>query len=156
MKILLMLAGALMLCAAGWFFAPYLIFLASGDCASKSVLIYDEPDRYIVSQGNWFTYRGGKEHTYSARISIAGPGNAFEDFASVRTIETENHFKYDSVNVRTVKSFRIAGPLTSDPRIGRYIDPLAEEGFTGRIYFFRYKNSGLLTGFKGRPLGLCQ
>lgn len=147
-------AGAMFTC--GWFFAPWLILSTMGDCVSKNMIIYDEPDRYIISRSTWFTYRGGHEHRYSAQVLIAGPQENSEKFLSERTIETDRYFNNDSINIRTVKSFRIAGPSTGDQRTGRYIDPPAKEGFTGRIHLFRYKNSCILTGFKGGPLSICQ
>ncbi|CCP01678.1 hypothetical protein BN439_0589 [Erwinia amylovora Ea644] len=148
--------AAVILFSCGWFFAPWILFYNMEDCISKSIIIYDEPDRYVISRSTWFTYRGGQEHRYSAQVSIDGPQGKIDEFSSERTIETERHFNYDSINVNTVKSFRIAGPLTSDPRTGKYIDPPAKEGFTGQIHLFRYKNSCLLAGFKGGPLSICQ
>ncbi len=59
-----------------------------------------------------------------------------------RTVNLDYDYHPDSVTVSTRKSFRIAGPDTQDPAIGKYIDPLADENFTARIYLFKSGKPG--------------
>lgn len=147
--------ASLLTFACGWFFFTWISITTMKDCISKNIIIYDEPDRYIVSRSTWYTWWGGNEHKYSAQVLIDGPRGKLETFSSERVIETEYRFNFGSINVSTIKSFRIAGPLINDPRTEKYIDPQAKEGFTGRIYLSRYKDSCILSGFKGVPLNLC-
>lgn len=140
---------------SGWYFFPWVLISTMEDCISKKIVIYDEPDRYIISRSTWYSWRDDNEHRYSAQILIDGPQGKLETFSSERVIETEYRFNFDSINLSTIKSFRIAGQLTSDPLTEKYIDPQAKEGFTGLIHLFRYKDNSLLFGFKGIPLSLC-
>lgn len=149
------LAGAALAFAAGWFSAPYSLKLAAGNCATETTFVYDEADRVVVSQARWFTHRRGDEHFYVARLKITPDGGAEESVLVNRTVETDWSMRPDSLNVRTVKAFRIAGPETTDPHWGRYIDPLAEVGFTGRIYLFRTPGGRMMTGYRGVPVTTC-
>lgn len=150
----IIILGAFALCA-GWLAFPLAAALFSGNCTTQSLLIYDEPDRSIYSQSLWVTARGGEQHYYTSKLTVQPDHGAAESYYIERTIKTTLSFYLDSAEVTTANAFRIAGPDTSDPRVGHYIDPLSEKGFTARVYFFR-TGERILSGFRNRPLVLCQ
>jgi|EndMetStandDraft_3_1072993.scaffolds.fasta_scaffold01662_1 hypothetical protein len=147
--------GAVIAFVAGWFLAPYSMKLTAGNCATETTFVYDEADRLVVSKARWFTHRRGNEHFYLARLKIIPDEGREESVLVNRTVETEWSTRLDSMNVHTVRAFRIAGPETTDPHWGRYIDPLAEVGFTARIYLFRIPGGRLMTGYRGVPVTTC-
>lgn len=148
-------SGGIIAFLVGWYLAPYSMKLTAGNCASETTFIYDETTRVVISQARWFVHRHGDEHFYMARLKII-PDNGPEESVLVnRTVETEWSIRADSLNVRTIKAFRIAGPQTTDLHWGRYIDPLAEVGFSGRIYLFRAEGGRMMTGYKNVPVATC-
>ncbi|KAA6050456.1 MULTISPECIES: hypothetical protein [unclassified Pantoea] len=141
---------------ASWVATPYVIMSFSGDCVASTVLIYEEFDKVVVSKGSRYTFPGSNEHYYTAYFEIRQVGMPVEYFRVERTIETSRLFNIDSFNIRTAEAFRIAGPTTDDPRVGRYIEPLAEKGFNARVYHFKAGENSGLVGFRGLPLNICQ
>ncbi|PKH19118.1 hypothetical protein CIG19_20500 [Enterobacterales bacterium CwR94] len=151
-KMLLLLTLSLL---TGWFISPVIYGALSGNCTSDSTLIYDEPDRTVISKARWEQLRGGEQYYYSSTLHIIPFRGQETEFAVERTLVTSLDYALDSLDVKTVNASRIAGPASSDPDYGRYIDPLAEEGFHARVYLF-YTGDRLLTGFRNAPVSVCQ
>ncbi|MRS17017.1 hypothetical protein GJV06_19230 [Enterobacteriaceae bacterium RIT691] len=149
------LVGAVLAFFAGWFVAPYSLKLTSGNCAAETMFVYDEADRVVISEARWFTHSRGDEHFYMAKLKMIPDKGNPESVLVNRTVETDWTMRPDSLNVRTVKSFRIAGPEPTDAHWGRYIDPLAESGFHARIYLFRTEGGRILAGYKNSPVSTC-
>ncbi|WP_274240074.1 MULTISPECIES: hypothetical protein [unclassified Enterobacter] len=140
---------------AGWLAFPIVAQFYVGECNTKSLLIYDEPYQTVISEAEWTTLRGARQHYYNSKITLFPDNGPAEKFYVERTVKTSLNYHIDSAEVTSVSAFRIAGPDTSDPHVGRYIDPLSEKGFTARIYFFRI-GERILSGFRDRPLVSCQ
>lgn len=146
---------SLLAVGAGWLSFPLVSQLYAGDCRTKSLLIYDEPHKTVFSEAEWITLPGGKQHYYNSKITVHPDNGPVEKFYIERTVKTFLNYHVDSAEVTSVSAFRIAGPDTTDPRVGRYIDPLSEKGFTARVYFFR-AGERILSGFQDRPMVSCQ
>ncbi|EPC7254359.1 hypothetical protein ACR2R9_004325 [Cronobacter sakazakii] len=139
----------------GWLLFPFITLFASGNCITRSVLIYDEPRGVVTSHAEWNTLRGGTQHHYTSHITLRLDNGTEEKFSTERVVTTSARFHWDSVGITTVKSFRIEGPGKNDPRAEKYSDPLSREGFSARIYFFR-AGERLFSGFNNRPLVTCE
>lgn len=150
-----LIALCLLAVGAGWLSFPLIAQLYVGDCTTKSLLIYDEPHKTVLSEAEWTTLRGGKQHYYNSKITLLPDSGPAEKFYIERTVKTTLNYHVDSAEVTSASAFRIAGPDTSDPLVGRYIDPLSEKGFTARVYFFKV-GERILSGFRDRPLVSCQ
>lgn len=153
MRILLALSVVALLC--GWFTLPYILRSFTGDCVAETTMIYDEQNRMVVTHGHWDSVRGNTQYHYSAQLKIIPDNGSSTQIDIERIIDTDHHFFYNSLDVKTVKAFRIAGPETTDPVLGKYIDPLAEEGFHARVYVYLV-GSRIMPGFRMQPLGICQ
>ena len=140
MKIAVSAACCLVALFLGWFSLPYFVRPFSGDCRAETYIIYDDPDR--------------TEGHLNAYLAFMSPQGVESRINVDRTVNLDYDYHPDSVTVSTTKSFRIAGPDTQDPAIGKYIDPLADENFTARIYLFKVGNQ-IISGFHYRPLNRC-
>ncbi|EFE95354.1 hypothetical protein [Serratia odorifera] len=140
---------------AGWLAFPLVAQFYVGECTTRSLLIYDEPHKTVISDAIWDTLRGGKQHYYTSKLRLIPDNGPEENYYIERTLKTSVNYHMDSAEITSVAAFRIAGPDTSDPHVGRYIDPLSEQGFTARVYFFRV-GERILSGFRDRPLVSCQ
>lgn len=154
MKIAVSAACCLVALFLGWFSLPYFLRPFSGDCRAETYIIYDEPDRTVVSHGYWDILSGSREGHLNAYLAFMSPQGLESRINVDRTVNLDYDYHPDSVTVSTRKSFRIAGPDTQDPAIGKYIDPLADENFTARIYLFKVGNQ-VISGFHYRPLNRC-
>lgn len=139
----------------GWFSIPVIMRYTSGGCVSYTTLIYDEPTRTIVSSARWDMTAGGEHLFYSSAINDNPLNGEGRGFVSERTINAQFRYHADSMTVRTVSAFRIAGPETSDPEYGRYIDPPAEQGFSARVYTY-YAGGRIMMGFRNLPISVCR
>lgn len=139
----------------GWLALPVTASYFAGNCTTKSLLIYDEPNKTVISEAVWETLRGGKQHYYNSKLTVLPDNGASERYYIERTVKTAMSYHVNSAEITSVNAFRIAGPDTSDPEVGRYLDPLSEQGFTARVYFFR-TGERILSGFRDRPLVACQ
>jgi len=153
MKILFILGSIALLC--GWFSLSYILRSLPGDCIVESTTIYDEQNRMVITHSYWDRTRGNMQYHYSAQLNIIPDNGVPAQIAIERIINTEHTYLYNSFDVKTVKAFRIAGPLTSEPELGKYIDPLAEEGFHARVYLYLV-GSRIIPGLRMQPLGICQ
>lgn len=154
MKIALFAVCCGLMVLSGWFSLPYLLQPLSGNCRSETLIIYDEPERTVVSHGYWDILRGSREGHLNAYLAFISPQGDEKKITVDRTISIDYSYHIDSFTASTKKSFRIAGPDTQDPAVGKYIDPLADEKFSARIYLFKVGNQ-LISGFRYRPLNRC-
>lgn len=154
-----MKAAAIIVCCLlslflGWFTLPYLMQPLSGNCRAESTLIYDEENRTVVSHAIWDIMRGSDENHINSYLAFVDAQGKETRFNVERTINVDFAYHINSITVNTIKSFRIAGPDTHDPVLGRYIDPLADDKFTARIYLFKVGDR-TISGFHNRPLNSC-
>ncbi|MGK3114873.1 hypothetical protein [Candidatus Pantoea formicae] len=154
MKIAFIAASCLLMMFLGWFSLPYLLRPLSGDCRSETLIIYDEPERTVISHGYWDILRGSREGHLNAYLAFISPQGDEKKINVDRTVNLDYTYHIDSLTASTKKSFRIAGPDTQDPLVGKYIDPLADEKFSARIYLFKVGNQ-VISGFHYRPLNRC-
>ena len=140
--------------AVGWFCYPYFFINSSGDCISNTTFIYDEADKTVISKSRWEVLRGGDQSYYSSVLSVIPFKGKKKDITLERTVNANLSFHSDSFTIRTMSAFRIAGPQTSDPEWGKYIDPPAKEGFNARVYAYSVGERVML-GFRNLPVSVC-
>jgi len=150
-KIIPLSFGAL---AMGWFTYPYFIINTSGGCISNTTFIYDEADKTVINKSRWEILRGGEQSYYSSLMSVIYFEGKKKDITIERTVNANLNFHIDSFTVRTMSAFRIAGPQMSNPELGKYIDPLAKEGFNARVYVYSIGERVML-GFHNLPIAVC-
>lgn len=139
----------------GWFSAPLLILFQSGDCASETLFVYDEPHRVIVSKARWFSHPYSQQFYYQANLSITPDGQPTEKVLLHRTVVTEWEIHAGSMSINTVRTFRVAGPESDDENWGRYADPMAKAGFNNRIYLFKLPGGRKAVGYRNIPISTC-
>lgn len=155
MKPLLLVIVSALMFGAGWGIFPHVLVMNAGDCKSETTLIYDEPTRVVVSHAHWFSQYGVQEHFYLAHLKILSDSGQAETVLVNRNVGTRYAATDNGFDVVTNRAFRVAGPETSDPYWGRYIDPLAEKGFHAQIYLFRVPGGRLMTGYRNFPIAGC-
>lgn len=139
---------------SGWLAAPYILLNIPSGCVSNTTMVYDEPDKTVVSKSRWEILKGGEQSYYSSLLSVRPFTGVRSDISIERTINLDFKFHTDSYTVETTRAFRIAGPDTSDPAVGRYIDPPAEENFNARVYSY-FTGGRVILGFRNLPIAVC-
>ena len=140
--------------AMGWFTYPYFFINTSGGCISYTTFIYDEADKTVISKSRWEVLRGGEQSYYSSVMKFIPFKGMKKDIIIERTVNANLSYHIDSFTVRTMNAFIIAGPQTSDPERGKYIDPPAKEGFNARVYVYSIGERVML-GFHNLPISVC-
>ncbi len=154
MKIFMLITLCLVTLVSGWYSLPFIIHPLSGNCHALNTLIYDEPERTIISRADWDVLPGSHESHLNGYLEIYPAMGSSSRIDIERTINHNVVWHINSATLTSEKSFRIAGPETSDPLWGRYIDPIADENFTGRMYLFKI-GERTVTGYYNRPFYSC-
>ncbi|MCK6898292.1 hypothetical protein [Enterobacter bugandensis] len=139
----------------GWFVMPYVYLATSGDCSSVNFLIRENQQFSTITKTLRYSYIGSSEHYLKTFVIVNEVNNGSKIFHSEGTIITKRNINIDSLTLETTKSFVLNGIQDKNYDKVAIIDPIAQEGFTFRVYIFRIGNKFRITGFKNTPSSIC-